>query len=341
MGIISVAQPKAQSQRVERDAPREDPLDKIANIGSALQQNELRGIQITEAKRQSEQRERVASGDIEQRDIAETGLSPVQEGQRGFEQARQFNVKTKSAEETKSRFFHTKEQVKKFAQQAEDEASKLEKKNDRLDRLSTRFDNSSDKLGSKDAIVGFNKVRASAETSKPTGASDLALIFNYMKVLDPGSVVRESEFRTAEESSPLDERVFQLREKYFSQGQKLSPKQRARILMSAKENMLAQLDAQEETNVRFTTLSEQFGLDPDLVIDQQFTKLRTDLLRELRPQQQRQLLSGAQIPGESQAQAAETEGDFLNRFLTQPQPGKPTPLKPQGLVPQKPSPLGR
>lgn len=41
----------------------------------------------------------------------------------------------------------------------------------------------------------FGRVIASAKD--PSAAGDLALIFNYMKVLDPGSVVRESEFATA------------------------------------------------------------------------------------------------------------------------------------------------
>ena len=41
----------------------------------------------------------------------------------------------------------------------------------------------------------YTRVVASAKN--PTAAGDLSLIFNYMKVLDPGSVVRESEFATA------------------------------------------------------------------------------------------------------------------------------------------------
>lgn len=41
----------------------------------------------------------------------------------------------------------------------------------------------------------YTRVVESAKT--PTAAGDLSLIFNYMKVLDPGSVVRESEFATA------------------------------------------------------------------------------------------------------------------------------------------------
>lgn len=44
----------------------------------------------------------------------------------------------------------------------------------------------------------FNRILS--VTKKPSAAGDLALIFNFMKILDPGSVVRESEFRTAEQA---------------------------------------------------------------------------------------------------------------------------------------------
>lgn len=47
--------------------------------------------------------------------------------------------------------------------------------------------------------TAFGRILASAKD--PTPAGDLALIFNYMKVLDPGSVVRESEFATAESAA--------------------------------------------------------------------------------------------------------------------------------------------
>lgn len=59
----------------------------------------------------------------------------------------------------------------------------------------------------------------------PSAAGDLALIFNYMKVLDPGSTVREGEFATAQNSSGIPER---LRARYNSivNGERLSDKQR-------------------------------------------------------------------------------------------------------------------
>jgi hypothetical protein len=49
--------------------------------------------------------------------------------------------------------------------------------------------------------------RIIASTDNPSPAGDLALIFNYMKLLDPGSVVRESEFATAAASGSYGERI--------------------------------------------------------------------------------------------------------------------------------------
>ena len=51
----------------------------------------------------------------------------------------------------------------------------------------------------QDQVAAYGRIISSAE--EPSAAGDLALIFNYMKLLDPGSVVRESEFRTAEEAA--------------------------------------------------------------------------------------------------------------------------------------------
>ena len=44
--------------------------------------------------------------------------------------------------------------------------------------------------------AAFGRIQAAA--NDPTPAGDLALIFNYMKLLDPGSTVREGEFATAQ-----------------------------------------------------------------------------------------------------------------------------------------------
>lgn len=56
----------------------------------------------------------------------------------------------------------------------------------------------------------------------PSAAGDLALIFNYMKVLDPGSTVREGEFATAQNSGGVDQRTLALYNNVM-RGERLSP----------------------------------------------------------------------------------------------------------------------
>jgi hypothetical protein len=72
--------------------------------------------------------------------------------------------------------------------------------------------------------TAYGRVISSAEDPSPAG--DLALIFNYMKVLDPGSTVREGEFATAQASGNIDDRTRSLYNQIVS-GQRLSERQRA------------------------------------------------------------------------------------------------------------------
>lgn len=62
--------------------------------------------------------------------------------------------------------------------------------------ISDRFDKNTKAIIEVDDAMG--RIIASAKNPSPSG--DLALVFNYMKMLDPGSVVRESEFRTAQDA---------------------------------------------------------------------------------------------------------------------------------------------
>jgi hypothetical protein len=73
----------------------------------------------------------------------------------------------------------------------------------------------------------FTNVEASAKD--PSAAGDLALIFNYMKVLDPGSAVKEGEFATAASAGGVDERVFGLYNRIIN-GERLTDGQRADFL---------------------------------------------------------------------------------------------------------------
>lgn len=71
-----------------------------------------------------------------------------------------------------------------------------------------------------------------AASEDPSPAGDLSLIFAYMKVLDPGSVVREGEFANAQNTGSIPQRVWAQYNKVLK-GTRLTPEQRADFLNAA------------------------------------------------------------------------------------------------------------
>jgi hypothetical protein len=67
--------------------------------------------------------------------------------------------------------------------------------------------------------------RIVAAARAPSAAGDLAMIFNYMKLLDPGSVVREGEFATAETAAGVPDRVRNIYNRVLT-GERLGDEQR-------------------------------------------------------------------------------------------------------------------
>lgn len=79
----------------------------------------------------------------------------------------------------------------------------------------------------KKQVDAYNRIVASAED--PSAAGDLALIFNYMKILDPGSTVREGEFATAQNSGSIPS-IIQAQYNKVMKGERLANEQRSDFL---------------------------------------------------------------------------------------------------------------
>lgn len=109
----------------------------------------------------------------------------------------------------------------------------------------------------------YNRIEASA--ADPSAAGDLALIFNYMKVLDPGSTVREGEFATAESSAGVPTQIRNLYNKVLS-GQRLGEEQRADFLDRSRRLYQKQADTHQKYVDEYSRLAEQNNLDPSNVI---------------------------------------------------------------------------
>jgi len=107
--------------------------------------------------------------------------------------------------------------------------------------------------------------RIEGVAKKPTPAGDLALIFNYMKLLDPGSTVREGEFANAENSGSAWNKVGSIYNKIVS-GQRLTVPQRADFLSQSKNLFDSQKTGFEAVKKNYKSIAERGGLDPENII---------------------------------------------------------------------------
>ena len=101
--------------------------------------------------------------------------------------------------------------------------------------------------------------------SNPSAANDLAAATKFMKLLDPGSVVRESELGMAMAATGAVDRM----QNYFQRlqnGQMLNPAQRADFKRSAELAYQASKDVYNQTAGRYRTLAQSYNVDPNNVV---------------------------------------------------------------------------
>lgn len=103
------------------------------------------------------------------------------------------------------------------------------------------------------------------EAVDETAAGDVALIFSFMKINDPGSTVREGEFATAENSAGVPERIKAQYNKIL-EGERLTPNQRADFLKQGRNQANAQIKRQIEFDKFFTKEADKRGFDMSSVL---------------------------------------------------------------------------
>ena len=92
------------------------------------------------------------------------------------------------------------------------------------------------------AKIEAAKNRITKTGRKGTAASDISLVFNFMKMNDPGSTVREGEFATAQNATGVDGRVVNLYNR-LREGTRLSAPQREDFISQSEGLFDAQRDA--------------------------------------------------------------------------------------------------
>lgn len=109
----------------------------------------------------------------------------------------------------------------------------------------------------------FTLIKAAYE--RPSAANDLAMATKYMKILDPTSVVRESEFALAVNATGLLDKVQNYAASVL-EGKKLNPTQREDFYKSAQAINASFQSERDKIAGRFDENAQQYNLSPSNVI---------------------------------------------------------------------------
>jgi hypothetical protein len=126
------------------------------------------------------------------------------------------------------------------------------------------FSGRAEAKGFSEVSFAYGRI-ASAIQGGPTAAGDLSLIFNFMKMLDPGSVVRESEFSAAASAGSYGERIKALVGS-IEEGTLLSAAQRADFVARATGLYNSAQSQYDKVANQYRDFAVQAGLDPSLVV---------------------------------------------------------------------------
>jgi len=117
-----------------------------------------------------------------------------------------------------------------------------------------------------------------ASAKQDSAAGDMAMIFAYNKMLDPGSVVREGEFANAQNATGLSDRLRNMVENIQS-GKRLSPKQRKEFIQTSLALFENAAMAQKAIDNRYRGMAQDYRINPERIIYNPYTGL-TDRVNE-------------------------------------------------------------
>lgn len=110
-----------------------------------------------------------------------------------------------------------------------------------------------------------NRQNARVRQGKPgSAADDMAIVFAYMKILDPPSVVREGEYATAKNAAGIPEQIRNAYNK-AKDGSFLSPEQRRQFVDAAKAAYEQRRAAYNDQADRYRELARDYGINENRI----------------------------------------------------------------------------
>lgn len=137
-----------------------------------------------------------------------------------------------------------------------------------IDReISMAKDFRSESKNFRESMLNLDKITANATTKRPTGATDIAMIFNFMKALDPGSVVRGEEYESAAGAGSLLDSLGQSYNRLLAgEDEKLPDQVRKDFYQTALETFEPYVASQLRTEDLISEQAKALGMNPKNII---------------------------------------------------------------------------
>ena len=123
-----------------------------------------------------------------------------------------------------------------------------------------------------DLNQAYQKIETAAKN--PSAAGDISLIFGFMKVLDPTSVVREGEFATASNAGGVSDTVRNMYNKALN-GERLGENIRSDFLNQSRNIVESQRQLSNDLISRYTEVAKNYKLDPNQIVYDPFKRVQT------------------------------------------------------------------
>lgn len=162
-------------------------------------------------------------------------------------------------------------------------SKEFNKVRDAKNRVDAVFDTNQQAINEfNEAIVKQDPNASDSVQDNVFAFGDMALIFNFMKMLDPGSTVREGEFANAQNTAGIPDRILNLRNQLLN-GQRLTPSQREGIRRQSEGLFKTSKNQNEKDLKKFKGTAKKFGLDENLIFqnDDELTAAELEELRAL------------------------------------------------------------
>lgn len=130
-------------------------------------------------------------------------------------------------------------------------------------QLRQQFNGEPDVKAFNDVAASYDVIRRIA-ASPPSPTNDLSLVFAYMKMLDPGSVVREGEFATAQNAANIPDQVRNAYNK-AAKGEILNPTQRAQFTNTAANIYGSRQTRYDQLVGQYRGYAEGYGIPADTI----------------------------------------------------------------------------